>query len=422
MTTVQEPASPTVSGGRHRRPRRDQAVPGRDRQPRRQHHHQAGHGARPDRRERCRQVDADEDPLRRAEARRGHRSPSTARWCSFASPTDAIKVGIGMVFQHFMLADNLTVAGERRRSVRRTCSASATGRAPRSPGSPTPSASASTPTSWSRTSASAHGSGWRSSRCSTAGRRSSSSTSRPPCWCRRRWTRCSPTCASCAPPATPSCSSPTSSTRCSPSPTTSPSCAGAPRSGRPTRRPPPSTQLAELMVGSELPSPETEESTVTDTPLLQLAGVNVIDETRSRTCCATSPSSSTRARCSASPASRATASPSWSRPSWACSRDRARSPLGDTSMGGWPTRERREAGIALHPRGPAPSRAAARRPALGEPHPGPPDPASREQGRVLIDRRGRQGRHRADRARSTTSARRRSTRAPGPCPAATSRS
>jgi ABC-type uncharacterized transport system ATPase subunit len=28
---------------------------------------------------------------------------------NFASPTDAIKVGIGMVFQHFMLADNLTV-------------------------------------------------------------------------------------------------------------------------------------------------------------------------------------------------------------------------------------------------------------------------------------------------------------------------
>src|SRR5689334_5181893 len=27
----------------------------------------------------------------------------------FSSPTDAIKVGIGMVFQHFMLADNLTV-------------------------------------------------------------------------------------------------------------------------------------------------------------------------------------------------------------------------------------------------------------------------------------------------------------------------
>ena len=31
------------------------------------------------------------------------------RGVSFSSPTDAIKVGIGMVFQHFMLADNLTV-------------------------------------------------------------------------------------------------------------------------------------------------------------------------------------------------------------------------------------------------------------------------------------------------------------------------
>ena len=32
------------------------------------------------------------------------------REVSFGSPTDAIAVGIGMVFQHFMLADNLTVA------------------------------------------------------------------------------------------------------------------------------------------------------------------------------------------------------------------------------------------------------------------------------------------------------------------------
>ncbi len=36
-------------------------------------------------------------------------------------------------------------------------------------------------------------------------------------------------------------------------------------------------QLAELMVGSELPSPATEESTVTDTTLLQLAGVSLVD-------------------------------------------------------------------------------------------------------------------------------------------------
>ena len=37
-------------------------------------------------------------------------------------------------------------------------------------------------------------------------------------------------------------------------------------------------QLAELMVGSELPSPETEESTVTDEVLLELTGVGLVDE------------------------------------------------------------------------------------------------------------------------------------------------
>ncbi|RYJ06471.1 MAG: ATP-binding cassette domain-containing protein, partial [Actinomycetales bacterium] len=36
--------------------------------------------------------------------------------------------------------------------------------------------------------------------------------------------------------------------------------------------------LAELMVGSELPSPETTESTVTDTPVLELRGVTVTNE------------------------------------------------------------------------------------------------------------------------------------------------
>ena len=51
-----------------------------------------------------------------------------------------------MVFQHFMLADNLTVLENVVARRARTCSASATGPAPRSPGSPTPTASASTPT------------------------------------------------------------------------------------------------------------------------------------------------------------------------------------------------------------------------------------------------------------------------------------
>ena len=39
-------------------------------------------------------------------------------------------------------------------------------------------------------------------------------------------------------------------------------------------------ELAELMVGSELPSPETEESTVTDVVLLELDGVSLLDDRR----------------------------------------------------------------------------------------------------------------------------------------------
>ena len=39
----------------------------------------------------------------------GHDRGRRRRASRFRSPTDAIGVGIGMVFQHFMLADNLTV-------------------------------------------------------------------------------------------------------------------------------------------------------------------------------------------------------------------------------------------------------------------------------------------------------------------------
>ena len=89
----------------------------------------------------------------------------------FRSPADAIEAGIGMVFQHFMLADNFTVwenivlgsepgtPGQARRPRRpqaaSTCWPSAT-------------ASTSTPTTSSPTSASATSSASRSSRCSTA--------------------------------------------------------------------------------------------------------------------------------------------------------------------------------------------------------------------------------------------------------------
>ena len=122
---------------------------------------------------------------------------------TLSTPSDAIARGIGMVFQHFMLADNLTVlenvvlGAEKLHGIGDNGARRDQGDLRRS------TASGSTPTSWSRTSASASGSGSRSSRCSTAAPRSSSSTSRPRCWCRRRSTRSSTTCASSRPRATP---------------------------------------------------------------------------------------------------------------------------------------------------------------------------------------------------------------------------
>ena len=68
-----------------------------------------GHRARHRRRERRRQVDADEDPLRHAQAGRGHDRHRRRAGGHCTRPADAIARGIGMVHQHFMLADNLTV-------------------------------------------------------------------------------------------------------------------------------------------------------------------------------------------------------------------------------------------------------------------------------------------------------------------------
>ncbi len=95
---------------------------------------------------------------------------------TFHSPAAAIAVGIGMVHQHFMLADNLTVwenivLGRRADGVRRSAGC------PRAPGRRSTIWPGGTgwwwiPEHWSRRSASVPGSGWRSSRCSTAARRS----------------------------------------------------------------------------------------------------------------------------------------------------------------------------------------------------------------------------------------------------------
>ena len=94
----------------------------------------------------------------------------------FRSPSDAIAMGIGMVHQHFMLADNLTVLenvilGSEPTTIARH---DRLRRRPRAParGRPRRTASPSTPTSWSRRSRSASASGSRSSRCSTAAPRS----------------------------------------------------------------------------------------------------------------------------------------------------------------------------------------------------------------------------------------------------------
>ena len=82
----------------------------------------------------------------------------------FKTPTAAIAAGIGMVHQHFMLADNFTVleniilGSEPERGGRSTSRPPA----PRCSRSPTATASACAPTGWSRTSPSATGSGWRS--------------------------------------------------------------------------------------------------------------------------------------------------------------------------------------------------------------------------------------------------------------------
>ena len=98
------------------------------------------------------------------------------------------------------------------------------------------------------------------------------------------------------------------------------------------------------------PVPELRESTVTD--IVELSG-RAPDRAHRRTAgrsWTTSASSSTGARSSGWPASKATGRPSSSRRSWACAhRSRVALMLGDRDISAWPTRHRREAGIAYIP-------------------------------------------------------------------------
>jgi simple sugar transport system ATP-binding protein len=107
-------------------------------------------------------------------------------------------------------------------------------------------------------------------------------------------------------------------------------------------------QLAELMVGSELPSPETEESTVTDTPLLRLAGVNVIDET-GRYLLRDISFVINQGEVLGVAGVEGNGQSELVETIMGMLKGSGEITLGDTSMGGWPTRERREAGIGFIP-------------------------------------------------------------------------
>ena len=148
-------------------------------------------------------------------------------------------------------------------------------------------------------------------------------------------------------------------------------------------------QLAELMVGSELPRPETRESTVTDGRCSASGPTRRGDATAGRSLDDIT-SRSTRARCSASPASRATARPNSSRRSWACARPTGTvAPRRRRHHRAGRTRAPARGRHRLHPGGPAPAGPAARGAALGEPDPRPPDPSRPTSRGVLIDRRRR---------------------------------
>ena len=86
-----------------------EALPRRRRERRRRLRPAPRRGPRPARRERRRQVDADERPLRPVPARRG-RDPPRRQAGHVPLAADAIRPGIGMVHQHFMLIPVMTVA------------------------------------------------------------------------------------------------------------------------------------------------------------------------------------------------------------------------------------------------------------------------------------------------------------------------
>ena len=163
-------------------------------------------------------------------------------------------------------------------------------------------------------------------------------------------------------------------------------------------------QLAELMVGSELPTPETRESTVTDEPVLEVEGLSIRPAGERP---------AARGHRLHDPPRRGPGHRRrrGQRPGRAGRGDHGDAPDDRRAR---PARRHRHVGLVdpvpprgrhrLHPRGPAAPRHAAGRAAVGEPHPRPPDPEAQRQG--ALDRPGRRAQgHRADRPATTTSAR-----------------
>ena len=231
----------------------------------------------------------------------------------FTSPSDAIDMGIGMVHQHFMLADNLTVLenvilgsepttsfdridfDEARAHLARGRPGVRARRRPRRAGRDA---------RGRRAPADRDHQGALPRRQDPDPRRADRGAR-----ARRRSRRCSTTCASSRPTARRSCSSTTSCSRCSRSPTR----ITVLRQGQTVATVKPAdvtpADLAELMVGSELPTPDTTESTVTDRR--RAVGVGSDDLRRAAGRSSRTPRSPcTAARSSGSPASRATARPS----------------------------------------------------------------------------------------------------------------
>ena len=350
MSSTASAAAPPADRDRLRpAARHRQAVPGRHRQRRHQHRRTPRHDPRDRGRERRRQVDADEDPLRRPATRLGHHRDQrrAGRACTRRQTPSATASAWSSSTSCW---PTTSPSSRTSSSAPRSCTASAAPPAPRSSGSPTPTASASSPTAWSRSSASAPGSGSRSSRCSTAApsivildeptavlvpqevdelfgnlrglkaggpqRHLHLPQARRGALRRRRDHR---------------------------DPARHDREDGLPQGGH---RPPAGRADGRLRAAL---AEHRDLDGDRDGPALGQGPRRCRARTAAR-CSTTSPSTSTRARCSASPASRATARPSWSSRSWACAPGPpARSSSAGSDLSPLSTRERREAGIGYIP-------------------------------------------------------------------------